>query len=107
MWQRDTSLECPDDDDGNFTIVTTTNYDIVGLQEDSRYNITVKESINNTFNHTVSVMTPEAGERANSFRTNVYIIHLIPYTYILYIYSSISSSHFRVRECISSDPFQC
>ena len=42
MWQRDTSGECSDEDEGSTTITDgSTSYDIMGLQEDSSYSITV------------------------------------------------------------------
>ena len=66
MWQRDTSLECPDDEvDGSDRVTGDfTGYTINGLEEDSSYIITVT-----VFNDagssedTVTVMTEEAGER--------------------------------------------
>ena len=66
MWQRDTSLECPDDEDDGNDMVTGdfTEYTITGLEEDSRYIITVT-----LFNDagssedTITVMTEETGER--------------------------------------------
>ena len=66
MWQRDTSLECPDDEDEDSDIVTGdfTEYTITGLEEDSSYIITVT-----VFNDagsredTVIAITEEAGER--------------------------------------------
>ena len=42
MWQRDTSRDCPDEDDGSTTLtVGSTSYTITGLEESSRYTITV------------------------------------------------------------------
>ena len=41
MWQRDTTGECPDEDEDSVTI-TGTSYDITGLEEDSSYSITVR-----------------------------------------------------------------
>ena len=68
MWQRDTSGECPDEDEGGSTINTdrtTINYNISGLEEDSLYRITVTavNSITSIVSDTVTVITEEAGER--------------------------------------------
>ena len=41
MWQRDTSGQCPDTDEGSTTITDgSTNYEIMGLEEDSNYSLT-------------------------------------------------------------------
>ena len=64
MWQRDTTVGCPGGDGGSATI-TDTSYDIMGLEEDSSYTITVRAS-NTTGSsedsNTVTAMTLEAGE---------------------------------------------
>ena len=65
MWQRNTSLECPDEDVGyDFTYADFTDYTITGLEEDSSYNITVIAIYNDSiaFSNTVTAMTLEAGE---------------------------------------------
>ena len=65
MWQRDTSGECPDDEDEDSdTMITDTSYDITGLEEDSSYSITVR-AINDAGSSEVTVteMTLEAGGR--------------------------------------------
>ena len=42
VWERDTSGECPDEDEGSATIIDgSTSYTITGLEEDSSYTITV------------------------------------------------------------------
>ena len=42
MWERETSEECPDEDEGSATITDgSTSYTITGLEEDSSYTITV------------------------------------------------------------------
>ena len=42
MWERDTSGEYPDEDEGSATITDgSTSYTITGLEEDSSYTITV------------------------------------------------------------------
>ena len=66
MWQRDTSGECSDENEGSISLTGgSTSYDIVGLEEDSSYNITV--TANNgaggsTVSNTITTMTLEAGE---------------------------------------------
>ena len=65
MWQRDTSLECPDDEDEGRGTISSTSYDIMGLEEDSRYSITVTASnaeCSSEVSNTVTAMTEEAGE---------------------------------------------
>ena len=64
-WERDTSGECLDVDEGNATITSTsTSHTISGLEEDSNYTITVTAT--NTAGSAVSVpvtaVTGEAGE---------------------------------------------
>ena len=68
MFQRDTSGECPDEDEGSRTHNTdliSTGYTISGLEEDSLYRITVisVNSIASIVSETVTAMTKEAGER--------------------------------------------
>ena len=63
-WQRDTSLECSEEDSGMATNVG----EITGLEEDSSYSITVRAS--NTAgssedSNVVTAMTLEAGERGS------------------------------------------
>ena len=65
MWQRDTSGECPDEDEDSISLTDgSTSYDIMGLEEDSSYNITVTASnAAGSSAVTVTAMTLEAGER--------------------------------------------
>ena len=66
MWQRDTSGECPDEDEGSISLTDgSTSYDIMGLEEDSSYSITVTASNaagSSAVSNTVTAMTLEAGE---------------------------------------------
>ena len=65
MWQRDTSLECPDDEDEDSVTISSTSYNIIGLEEDSRYSITVTASNaegSSEVSNTVVAMTLQAGE---------------------------------------------
>ena len=67
MWQRDTSGECSDEDEGSTTITDgSTSYDIMGLEEDSSYTITVTATDvagSSAVSDAVTAMTMEAGER--------------------------------------------
>ena len=66
MWQRDTTLECPDDEDEDSATISSTSYHIRGLEEDSRYSITVTASNaegSSEVSNTVTAMTEEAGKR--------------------------------------------
>ena len=66
MWQRDTSGECPDEDEDSISLTDgSTSYDIMGLEEDSSYSITVTASNaagSSAVSNTVTAMTLEAGE---------------------------------------------
>ena len=67
MWQRDTSGECPDEDEDSTTITDgSTSYEIMGLEEDSSYTISVtavNAAGSSAVSETVTAMTEEAGER--------------------------------------------
>ena len=64
MWQRDTSGECPDEDEDSISLTDgSTNYDILGLEEDTTYSITVTAAGSSAVSDTVTAMTLEAGER--------------------------------------------
>ena len=69
MWQRDTSLECPDDEDEDSDTISSTAYDIMGLEEDSRYSITVTalNDESSEGSNTVTAMTEEAGEKQDCY----------------------------------------
>ena len=66
MWQRDTSGECPDEDEDGISLTDgSTSYDIMGLEEDSSYSITVTANNaagSSAVSNTVTAMTLEAGE---------------------------------------------
>ena len=67
IWQRDTSGECPDEDEGNTTITDgSTSYEIMGLEEDGNYTISVtvvNVAGSSAVSETDTAMTEEAGER--------------------------------------------
>ena len=62
-WQRDTSIGCSDDDQGS-TTTTDTSYTISGLEEDSRYGITMTASngIGEKKSNSINPVTIKAGE---------------------------------------------
>ena len=65
MWERDTSGECPDEDQGSAIITDgSTSYTITGLEEDSSYTITVTatNAAGSAVSDPVTGMTGEAGE---------------------------------------------
>ena len=65
VWERDTSGECPDEDEGSATITDgSTSYTITGLEEDSSYTITVTatNAAGSVVSDPVTGMTWEAGE---------------------------------------------
>ena len=65
FWQRDTSGDCSDEDQGSDTITDgSTSYDIVSLEEDSSYSIAVTASnvIGNETSEPITEMTLTAGE---------------------------------------------
>ena len=66
MWQRDTSGECPDEDEGSISLTDgSTSYDIMGVEEDSSYIITVTASNTagiSSVSNTLTAMTQEAGQ---------------------------------------------
>ena len=64
-WERDTSGECPDVDEGNATGGgSITSYTITQLEEDSSYtiNITASNRVNDVMSTHVIEMTMAAGE---------------------------------------------
>ena len=65
MWQRDTSGDCPDEDEGNITITNgSTSHTIAGLEENSNYNVIVRavNAIGSSKNNSI-VVTGEAGQQ--------------------------------------------
>ena len=69
VWERATSGECPDEDEGNATITDGfTSFTITGLEEDSSYTITVTatNAAGSAASDLVTGMTGEAGEGVQS-----------------------------------------
>ena len=65
MWERDTSGECSDEDEGSATITnSSTSYTITGLEEGSNYNVivTATNAAGSAASDSVTEMTGEAGE---------------------------------------------
>ena len=64
-WERNTSGECPDENNGSTTITDgSTSYTITGLEEDSSYTIAVKatNAVGSAVSDPITGMTGEAGE---------------------------------------------
>ena len=66
-WQRDTSVGCTDEDQGNTTITDgSVSYDIPQLEENSRYNMVTVTASNSAgssgASNSVTAMTAVAGE---------------------------------------------
>ena len=64
-WQRDTSIGCADEDQGSRTIIDgSTSYTISGLEEDSRYDVTIAASndIGEKTSNSINPVTITAGE---------------------------------------------
>ena len=83
MWQRDTSGECPDDEDMNSTNITdgSTSYDISGLFGISTYRVTVRATneAGTALSNELLVMTTEAGNICSSV---THVVHV--YVYMVY-----------------------
>ena len=66
MWERDTSGECPDDEDEGSTTISdgSTSHTISGLEENSMYTITMtaNNAAGNTVSDSVPGVTGEAGK---------------------------------------------
>ena len=95
MWERDTSGECPDEDEGSATIADgSTIYTIIGLEEDSSYTITVTETnaAGSAVSDPVTGMTGEAGE-GDYYILNLQIGQTLSYPPFL-CSSSVCPSHF-------------
>ena len=64
VWERDTSGECPDEDEGNATITDgSTNLTITGLEENSVYTIglTASNIVGSSSSNPIIEVTKEAG----------------------------------------------
>ena len=75
MWQRDTSGECTDEDEGNTTITDgSTSYEIMGLAGISSYPISVRASneAGTALSNTLTVMTTVAGRSIQNVCQLVY-----------------------------------
>ena len=65
MWQRDTSGDCPDEDEGSMLVPGgSTSYTITGLAGVSSYTITVTatNAAGSAVSEPLTVMTTEAGK---------------------------------------------
>ena len=78
MWERDTSGECPDEDEGSATITDGSTSDtITGLEEDSSYTITVTatNAAGSAVSDPVNAKTKIIGD-FNSFLYSVLLLHV-------------------------------
>ena len=78
-WQRDTSVGCTDEDQGNTTITdgSIVSYDIPELEENSRYmmTVTVSNSAGSSgVSNSVTAMTLVAGERESDITSSTAIM---------------------------------
>jgi len=64
MWERDSSGECPDENEGSASIIDGSSYTITGLEEDSSYTITVTttNAAGSAASEPVTGVTLETGE---------------------------------------------
>ena len=78
-WQRDTSVGCSDEDQDSTTITDgSTSYTIGGLEEDSRYTITVTASntLGGRTSNQITPVTLTAGEYSEMLRCGCMIVVL-------------------------------
>ena len=78
MWERDTSGECPDEDEGNTAMTGNfTNYTITELEEYSNYTISVKanNNVGSIDSEPIFGFTDEGGNYI--LIKNVYLINLV------------------------------
>ena len=78
VWERKTSGECPDEDEGSATITDgSTSYTITGLEEDSSYTITVTatNAAGSAASDPVKAKTKIIGD-FNSFLYSVLLLHV-------------------------------
>ena len=88
MWQRDTSGDCLDEDEGSTTLTdVSTSYTITGLEESSNYTITVIATNANEMvtSNNVTGFTQESGKIISVSLLDCVIINRD-----LYLYSSIT-----------------
>ena len=75
-WQRDITVGCSDDDKGSITITNgSTSYTIGGIEEDSRYTITVTAANtagNSKMSNSVTAMTEDADKRLSLLSFKLY-----------------------------------
>ena len=82
MWQRDTSGDCPDENEGSTTLTDgSTSYIITGLEESSNYTITVIATNANVMeiSNSVTGFTQESGAIMSLLHLcNIIILMCIP-----------------------------
>ena len=84
MWERDSSMGCPYEDEGSMTISTSDesyNTTISGVQEDSRYFVSVT-AVNSDDNSTSNITTLSTDEDSKYLATRYFAAQ---FTVLLYI----------------------
>ena len=86
MWERDSSMGCPYEDEGSMTISTSDdsyNTTISGVQEDSRYfvSVTAVNSDGNTTSNITNVSTDEDSKYLASYQ----ILYCTVHSFAMYI----------------------
>ena len=80
MWQRDTSGECPEQDEGNTTITNgSTSYTMTDLEEYSTYTITLtaENFFSSATSNTTVALTQASGNSAKLSLVFVYIFAVL------------------------------
>ena len=80
MWERDSSMGCPYEDEGSMTISTSDesyNTTISGVQEDSRYfvSVTAVNSDDNTTSNITTASTDEDGKYLARYKIFCFTVH--------------------------------
>ena len=84
VWERDSSMRCPYEDEGSMTISTSDesyNTTISGVQEDSRYFVSVT-AVNSDDNSTSNITTLSTDEDSKYLATRYFAAQ---FTVLLYI----------------------
>ena len=78
MWQRDTSGDCPDEDEGSITLSGGSTISIAGLEEDSNYTVTVTvmNEIGNAIANSITAATREEGILFNLVCITVKLVNM-------------------------------
>ena len=112
MWQRNTSGEYPNEHEDNISLTDgSTSYDIMGLEADSSYSITVTASNaagSSAVNNTVTAITLEAGEII-MYNYDMYIVGMSLYKAIYSRWSHlthyfVATHYYTIPDCVHQHP---